>query len=291
MTSRTLLIVTQYHNPQDPVMGFFGRWIEEFRKQGPTHIICTKRGLWAFWTSLWHRRLFEREGWFGGFGYDVVLVHMCPIWVILGWPFWRKKRVYLWYEAQGGGWKLWLATKLVRKVFSASTHGTQTPKTMVTGHGIDTELFRAPRRRGKGAGFITVGRDAPSKRIETLVACTKELQSSLRIICCDPQWQVIKSLQGCTMFLHASETALDKALLEAMSCGCLVLSCGKAKAILPAICQATPETMADQARKLLALPEEEKQRLREHLRAIVLNDHALPILMRRLWTEMFPRLT
>lgn len=47
-----LLIITQTVNTEDPVLGFFVRWIEEFAKHAETvEVICLKEGSHAFLPS------------------------------------------------------------------------------------------------------------------------------------------------------------------------------------------------------------------------------------------------
>jgi glycosyltransferase involved in cell wall biosynthesis len=255
--------------------------------------------------------------------YDHVFVHMTPIWVVLGFPAWflLRKRVYLWYEARGDRWPLRIALRFVRKVFSASTHGmpVATSKSVITGHGIDTsQFFLGTGAREKGS-LIAVGRITAAKHPEVLLGCLqhlppsfhltfaghtrtpddKKLLESLRRIISKEnladrvffreysQDEVIKILQKAEMFIHASETSLDKALLEAMACGCLVVSSAESAAsVLPSMCRTSPQKMSETVKHLLALPVSQRQALREELRKRVVENHSLPKLVERLVKEM-----
>ncbi len=161
MRPMRLLIVTQAADRTDPVLGFFHGWLREFgRAATRVEVIAQRTGrtdglpdsvrvhslgkesgtgritqVLRFWKLAWTLRT----------DYDAVLVHMTPIWVVLGAPVWllARKPVFLWYEARGGGWVLPVALRCVRKVFSASARGmpVKTAKSVIVGHGIDTDLF------------------------------------------------------------------------------------------------------------------------------------------------------
>ncbi len=257
--------------------------------------------------------------------YDNVFVHMVPLWICFGFPLWLvlRKHMYLWYEARGARWPLRVALLFLRKVFSASPHGIpiRTKKSVITGHGIDTVRFAPgslPRDEGS---LVTVGRVTRAKRIDQLLACMSKLPAKfhLRIVgapithedlqtrvalarfCAEhgitdritmgalPFTEVLPLLHRAEVFVHASETSLDKALLEAMAAECLVLSSSSAADLLPAECRTTPEHFARSLESLLALPASEKEKLRAELRAIVLRSHSLPQFIDRLVREMLIR--
>jgi len=201
-----------------------------------------------------------------------------------------------------------------------------TPKSVITGHGIDTGVFtmgtgiRDPHR------VITVGRVTASKQLHVIFSAfarlpqqyrlsvyghaitaadhtllrTLEREDAMRDTCTEESKhvgrveigsvthdEIVHRMQQAALFLHASRTSLDKALLEAMACGCLVVSCSQAaRAVLPKECLATPEGMADRAKTLLGLPEREQDALRGKLRETVVQHHSLSSLIRRLLQEM-----
>ena len=102
-----------------------------------------------------------------------------------------------------------------------------------------------------------------------------------------PHDEIVHRMQHAALFLHASRTSLDKALLEAMACGCLVVSCSDAaRSVLPPECLATAGGMADRVRTLLELPTAEQDALRQRLQEIVVRYHSLKELIRRLVSEM-----
>lgn len=335
-----LLIITQKVDRDDPVLGFFHQWIEEFARHCeqvtvigqyvgaytfPPHVrvlsLGKERGrprflqLLRFWfLIIRHRR-----------AYDAVLVHMTPVWVVLGWKIWflLRKPVYLWYEARGRKLPLRLALCMVRKVFSASEHGMplRTRRSVITGHGIDTERFtpgNAPRETGL---LVTVGRITAAKRFPLLLRTLAALPASCRLVIIGapvsredqttqaelltlmhrlhiqdrvmmralPPADLPPLLQRAALFLHASATALDKAVLEAMACGCAVVSCADAvRSLLPETLRAFPEEMAGVVQWFCSLPQAEQEDIRQSLRRTVTEHHSLSRLVARLCEEMSP---
>ncbi len=167
--------------------------------------------------------------------------------------------------------------------------------------------------------MVTVGRITRAKRLGILIDCLAGLPPCTRLLIAglpltDDDRRHAAELQGTLrrrslahrvemrpvsqdalvpilrkagLFLHASETALDKALLEAMACGCPVLSCAAvAKDLLPPACTASAATMAERASALLALSPAERQALGRELRTIVVERHGLSRLVSRLVEEM-----
>jgi len=333
-----LLIVTQKVDKADPILGFFHRWIEEFalhcesvivigqmvgEHQLPSNVTVLSLEKEKNASKLRQIRAFKKHIRSQKNQYEAVLVHMTPIWVVFGGFFWKrqKKRMYLWYEARGKRWPLRFALRKVRKVFSASKHGMpiDTPKSVVVGHGIDTDAFFEASGVHNPHSIISVGRITKAKHPELLLRAfshlpegysfhlvghaitsddqalqrqLNELIQSLKLadrvhVSSISQKELIPQLQGAVLFLHASETPLDKAVLEAMACGCLVVSCADAVVpILPASLRATRESLGETAASALLLPPQEQQRLRGELRSFVEMHHSLKSLIPRLLSEM-----
>lgn len=333
-----LLIVTQRVDRRDPVLGFFHRWIEEFALQCehvtvigqsvtdhglPENVtvlsLGKERGSPKLMQMLRYRWYLFRER----ANYDAIFIHMTPIWAVLGWRavFILRKRMYLWYEARGTRWPLRIALIIVRKAFSASAYGMPiaTKKSVVLGHGIDTNAF-APNSESRDANMlITVGRITPSKHLDKILGAFVQLPEnySLHILGeprtpADQQFeQALKRdleehglgsrvhmhpiehmhlpvmLQTAGLFLHASTSGLDKAVLEAMACGCLVVSSNPSlQELLPAICRADADTLVEAAQRVLALSASEKQGIRTELRKIVAENHSLHRLIKNIVSEM-----
>src|SRR3990172_7833146 len=188
-----LLIVTQKVDRNDPILGFFHRWIIEFAKhfesiaviclfegehnlpanvkvfslgkeEGGARISKTLRYIVRFYNYIWRERK----------NYDAVFVHMNPIYVVLGGVLWRmwKKKISLWYTHKSVDLKLRVAEKFAHTIFTASRESFRLPskKVFVMGHGIDCDQFKPDAyENGDILRIITVGRIAPVKNYETLM--------------------------------------------------------------------------------------------------------------------------
>lgn len=184
-----LLILTQAVDSQDPVLGFFHRWIEELAKTCESvHVICLKEGahdlpknvlvhslgkeqgasrlqyVWRFYRFIW---LLRKE-------YDAVFVHMNPEYVVLGGILWRLmgKRVFLWRNHYQSGFLTDLAAPLCHKVFYTSrfsyTAKFRNAVQMPVGVDVaacrpDAAAMHTPR------SILSLGRISPSKRIDVLI--------------------------------------------------------------------------------------------------------------------------
>ena len=132
-----LLIVTQKVDKNDPVLGFFHRWVEEFAKHyDQVTAICLGEGQYHLppnvkVLSLGKERKmyvinyvlnFYRYIWAERRNYDAVFVHMNQEYVLLGWKHWffMSKPIYLWRNhAKGNLWTR-LAVIFSKKVFYTS---------------------------------------------------------------------------------------------------------------------------------------------------------------------------
>ncbi len=181
-----------------------------------------------------------------------------PVWLSLG------KKVGLWYAHGAVTKSLRLAVALSSIVFTSTKQGLalETKKRVIVGQGIDTKIFTQKFKEPSiKLRLVTVGRISQSKNIETLLkACSrlKEKHASFQFqIVGVPttvseemyarkmkllvnelhlenlvQWMGSVSnyelpplLQNSDIFIHDGSTnSLDKALLEASLCGCIVIS-------------------------------------------------------------------
>lgn len=333
-----LLIMTQKVDRADPILGFFHRWVEAFARQCESvTVIGQEVGEHAFppnvsvyslgkeqqlfrWRQVirfWNFNLILHRK------YDVVLVHMTPVWVVLGAWLWfpLRKRTYLWYEARGGGWALPVALRLVRKVFGATEHGLprSSPRRVILGHGVDTNFFvPAPEQREEGL-VATVGRITPVKHLDHVVRTfvslpgnprlflagntitkrdTLEKQRILALIrelCIEDRVtiralrneEVRDLLQRASLFLHACSGGLDKVVLEAMACGCPIVSSSHAASfVLPKDCQASNGTLSARAQFIFSLDARQRAQLADDLRRRAVEKHSLSALIERMCCEM-----
>ena len=333
-----LLIVTQAVDTRDPILGFFHGWLGMFAQQlshvtvvgqrvgehalpANVEVVSLKkedglpvwRQVLRFWKLQWSLRK----------KYDAVLVHMTPVWVVIGALSWllQKKPIYLWYESRGTKW-LKRALLFVTKTFSASPYGMpiDTPKSVIVGHGIDTTVCSPGKRERNTKTFVAVGRITRNKHVDVLLNAFLSLpdnyilnligepiteddeeyhQELMQIVEEEnaddrvliqslPHSELITLLQRATAFIHASETGLDKAVLEAMACGCPVISSGEAfQSILPSRCRSDRINMAPALKAMLAQGQAERMKIGEQLRQIVVQDHSLQRLIGKLVKEMF----
>lgn len=332
-----LLIVTQNVDKTDPILGFFHQWVEEFSKRiDKVVVVGQKVGEHSFSNNVHVESLQKEHGkslasqvlrsyalfWKHRKDYDAVLVHMTPVWILIGAPLWivMRKRMYLWYEVKRGSWKLGIAMKLVRKVFAATEHGIPhaSKKLVVVGHGIDTNVFAKTVEHTNGP-VVTLGRVTRIKNYDVILRCFAELPQEMRLFIAggtvtdsdkgeekrlqglaqelgiadrvEYSWvapdKVPGVLQGASLFLHASQGGLDKAILQAMSCGCPCVSTSiAAQEDLPVLCRSSEGTMAVAAKTLLEMPDGDRKNLSDELHDIVETRHSLPNCIDRLVAEM-----
>ncbi|GEM_PF-459096 len=188
--------------------------------------------------------------------------------------FWRRKPIYLWYTHKRVSMTLRVATLFVRRVFSASpaSFRLKTPKVHYMGHAIDTDFFTPDPSVSRTPGkLVTVGRVTQVKRLDVLIEAVANLRKQGRDVTLDivgvtvvdqdreyekrlheqilrlgldgqvtfrggqSEEQVRRAYQTSSVCLNASATgSLDKAVLEAMACGCPVVTSNEAfTAIVP----------------------------------------------------------
>ena len=196
---KNLLIVTQKVDEDDQLLGFFIEWVVRFAQRfNKVTILCLEKGKYElppnvevvtlgkdrrlpkiWWLFNFYKYIFQKRK-----EYDAVFVHMNPIWVVLGGSWWHlmNKKIFFWYTSGGVTAKLKLAEKFADSILTASTESFRLPskKVIVTGHGIDTDLFRStndqrPTTNDNKIKILSVGRISPVKNYETLVDAVKML--------------------------------------------------------------------------------------------------------------------
>lgn len=180
-----LLILTQKVDQNDPILGFFHRWLTEFAKNyGEVVVIALGKGeyslpanvkvyslgkeegkskltyLWRFYKYIWSLR---RE-------YDAVFVHMNQEYVLLGWKSWLLlgKPIYLWRNHAKGSLLTSLSVLLSRKVFytSPQSYTARFKKAVAMPVGIDTDFFKPdPHVSRDHHSILFLGRISPVKRV------------------------------------------------------------------------------------------------------------------------------
>lgn len=299
-----LLFLTQVLDAGDAILGFVPRWIEGFARgcervrvvalevgdvNGlPDNVdvrTIGRRGTLRRWLRYQGvlREALRHDG------FDTVLAHMVPRYTLLAHREARRAgaREFLWYTHAGVDRRLLAAVEQVEKVFTASHESLRvdTPKRVVTGHGIDLGHFGS---RGEIPAtpprLITVGRLTPAKDPLTVLgslsilvergldvhldiiggglteldtdyerSVTAEierlgLKERVHLTGAIPYREIPQYYSRSTCLLSASRTgSVDKVVLEAMASGRPVVTCNDS---FPRVF----ESLGDQASDLLFAP-------------------------------------
>lgn len=213
-----LLITTQAIDKNDPILGFFHRWVEEFAKHFEhVYVICLREGehslpanvsvyslgkengesrvkyVWRFYIYFSHIFFQERV--------DFVFFHMGAIYNILASPFFLLRKItgtqFFWWKTHG---KLTLlgkcASVFVDTIVTAgnASFNMATTKVHVVGHAIDTQLFTLHPRSNDHTSIrmVIVGRVTPIKKIEIAFDTLTSLKKiGNRSVCLDVYGPVV----------------------------------------------------------------------------------------------------
>ncbi|MAF13919.1 MAG: hypothetical protein CMI53_03430 [Parcubacteria group bacterium] len=236
----------------------------------------------------------------------------------------HKKKVVSWYMHKQVDYKMKKMEKLADVVLSASKESFRldTKKLKITGHGIDTEKF-SPGFYGQDTdefNLMSIGRISPTKDYETMIKAvdilddknviltiigqpglenhkayeenlktmvTKmNLSEQVHFLGAIKNSQIPDYLRIADAFINLSGTgSIDKAVLEAMASGTLVLTSNEAfKNILPLelmVEQNNPKALAESIRSLFDLKDKAIQ-LRKQLRQEVVDNHNLDNLVKKI---------
>lgn len=276
-----LLIVTKKVDRNDQLLGFFIDWIGRLSKKfEKVTVLCLEKGEFnlpenvkvislgkdknlpkLFWLFNFYKNIVGHRK-----NYDSVFIHMNPMWVVWGGWYWHfmQKKIFFWYTSGGVTPKLKLAEKFADTIFTASHESFRLPskKVIVTGHGIDTELFKPDiYKKSDKFTILSIGRISKVKNYEILVKAAKilkeqnvefsitmigepalkkdqdyeqkiktlidelDLQEDFKFLGKINHKDLVPYYQSHHLFVHLSKTgSLDKTLLEAMACGINVLS-------------------------------------------------------------------
>lgn len=259
-----LLICTQAVDRNDPVLGFFVRWIEMLAHECEhVLVVCLRKGVHDLPANVEVISLGERHRISRAFAlfaiafgrrreYDAVFVHMNPEYIVAAGWLWRflGKKIVLWYTHKSVTMRLRIATIFVNSILTASKASFRLPsrKVTVVGHGIDTDFFTPDLSVARGEGILSVGRLDKSKHHDLVIRAAKQAACSLRIAGEGPERamleRVARELDADVTFcggltqtelrdeyrkaaylVHASTTgSLDKVVLEALACDCDVIT-------------------------------------------------------------------
>jgi glycosyltransferase involved in cell wall biosynthesis len=188
-----LLICTQAVDENDPVLGFFCRWIVEFAARCEhIHVICLREGKYSLPGNVSVHSLGKESGasrikYLARFfrysfalrrGYDTVFVHMNEEYVLLGGLVWRLlgKKIALWRNHKMGSWRTRIALKLSSVVFHTSPQAfvAHSAKAVEMPIGIDTDLF-SPGAGPVAGSILFLGRLDAVKRPELFLGAMREI--------------------------------------------------------------------------------------------------------------------
>jgi len=203
-------------------------------------------------------------------------------------------------------------------------------KVAVIGHGIDVDKFKSLKSKVESQGnfnIVSVGRISPTKDYESIIKALDILRDKnikLKIIgdvILEFQRQYLSSLkemvktmslddqvefigwipnqnmpayyQQTDLFINMSGTgSVDKVVLEAMSCGCLVLTSNEAfETILPQelmTVKNNPHQLAEKIKWLKSLSDDRKNQIRLELRQEVVENHNLNKLAIKILNQFIP---
>lgn len=185
-----LLIVTQAVDRNDPILGFFHRWIEEFaRHTEEVTVICLRTGDYRLPSNVRVRSLGREVGvsrltsLFRFYShilserarYDAVFVHMNPEYLVLGGMLWRlmRKKTALWYTHRSLTWRLRFGSLFADVIFTAVPESIRltSRKVIALGHGIDTDVFKPGAKHivHDRIELLSVGRITPSKGVHQML--------------------------------------------------------------------------------------------------------------------------
>lgn len=289
------------------------------RERGYPEWLRALRFYWLVWRILRQRRIdvvFTHM-------IPVFAVLFWPVGVLTG-----LKNV-LWYAHGATPRMLKLAHRLVDRVVSSTPQGFRlsSDKVSFIGQGIDSVRYQTvPRITGTGFHLLTVGRLAPSKGLDLLVSAladwrpdtdwhltivgdgtsesehryaqtlrhqAQDALGSNRVTFTgrlDPD-AIVPLLGKSEVFINLSSTgSLDKAMVEAMASGCLVVSSNDAFCAI-AVAEGFPECAIEHSPQSLRvvldclsnMSASERQALGERQAEIARRDHTLDGLIQRLY--------
>ncbi len=199
-----LLITTQAIDENDPILGFFARWVEEFAHHFEhIHVVCLTMGEHHLpqnvtvhslgkedgesrlkYIRTFYKTIFSLKG-----EYDVVFSHMNPHYIVLAGLYWKFKkiRMFFWRNHARMNTMTRIAAFFAERVFHTSPfactasfkHAVQMPV------GIDTGVFKptdVTENREEGViKILSLGRLSPVKHIELMIEAVTLLPSKYKL--------------------------------------------------------------------------------------------------------------
>jgi len=238
------------------------------------------------------------------------------------------KKVFLWYAHKTITWKHRIAEKLVDGIFTSTPEGFRLPskKLAIVGQGINVDLFRPDlSKRPTFLALLSVGRIAPVKNYETLIEAAKllnnrqadffvtvvgapavegdevyeqRLKNRVKTLGLESRFNFVGKVsnrnlpsyyQSHHIYINLSRTgSLDKTIVEAMACGCTVLSSNdSAVQFLPPELVVSDKDSEQLARKIQEVAGRDYGR---QLREYVVENHSLDKLIEKISAAIYRKL-
>jgi glycosyltransferase involved in cell wall biosynthesis len=277
-----LIFVTQVLDGDDAVLGFVLRWVQGLAAScervrvialevGNTEGLPPNVDFRVVGRRGRLRRLLRYRGQLNeafGEGFDTLLTHMVPRYSVVAAGLARRAGAghFLWYTHKGVDGRLRKAVGVVERVFTASAESmrVETPKKVVTGHGIDVAHFRTEAAPETPPRLLSVGRLTPAKDPLTLIEALAQVRAAghdahldwaggglaagdeafadkvrarieelglgqvVHLLGAVPYSRIPALYSRATLFVSGSRTgSVDKVVLEAMAAGRPVVTCNE----------------------------------------------------------------
>lgn len=189
-------MITQKIDADDDILGVYHEWAREIAKSfDKLSVICLYQGktdlpydvrIFSLGKEkkqskvLYIKKFFEYTCSLRN-DYDVVFVHMNPVYIALGFVIWKalKKKVFLWYAHPARNFFTRVAYKLSDGVITSVPEAfyARSKKVMAIGHGIDVKRFsRCSDINRDERSILYFGRIAPPKKVDILLGGIKFLK-------------------------------------------------------------------------------------------------------------------
>jgi len=194
-----LLVCTEAIDRNDPLLGFFHDWVQEFARHAHrVHVIClgygarnlpanvmehslgkevirsSGTGVFRVLKRLRYSARFLGNAWRLRKQYDTVLVHLSPEYILLAGFLWHLlgKRIGFWYNDKEASLLVRFAIKLSDVVFYSSRDSfvAKSPNARLIPMGVDTDIYVTHERKAASNSLLFLGRITPKKKLDTILA-------------------------------------------------------------------------------------------------------------------------
>lgn len=202
-----LLVCTEAIDRNDPLLGFFHDWVQEFARHARrVHVIClgygarnlpanvmehslgkeltrSRRGF-RLWNRIRYSLRFLVHAWRLRHQYDTVLVHLSPEYILLAGAFWHVigKRIGFWYNDKEASWLVRLAIKFSDVVFysSENSFASRYPNARRIPMGVNTDIYVSHERKAFPDTLLFLGRITPKKKLDIILAGFAKVREHLK---------------------------------------------------------------------------------------------------------------